>query len=222
MSRIKNPTTVFKLSFGTAVIGIVTSMLAATMPAAAQNFGGQTIHWDTDNAVLGGSGCRKDVDAFIMEAGNDVSIVFSNLGVELADQYAPLQARKSCLARIGARIANGYYVGTLSQNVSFGIVKSPNSEATIGVRSNFAGYNLPPLNVKVGRNRRASGEIETASREDDFIVMGRRWCGRNIPVTYQAQLTAAGSRASIYDSVISQIDGLDVRFEATAGLFVCP
>lgn len=200
----------------------VTVLSGISIPVYAQDFGGQTIYWDTTNAILGGTGCKKDENAFVMEAGNDVSIVFSGLGVELADQYAPMQARKSCLARIRARVANGYYVGTLTQNVSFGVVKSTNSEATIGVKSNFAGYNLPALNVTLGRNRRANGEIQTASRQDDFIVHGRGWCGRRIPVTYQAQLTAAGSRATIYDSVISQVDGLDVRFEATAGIFMCP
>ncbi len=214
MSRIRTSTIRTMLAC-TALAGI-------SVPAYAQDLGGQTIYWDATNAVLGGTGCRKDVDAFVMEAGNDISIVFSNLGIELADQYAPMQARKSCLARINARVANGYYIGTLTQNVSFGVVKTLNSEATIGVRSNFGGYNLQPLNVVFGRNRRASGEIQTASRQDDFIVQGRGYCGRKFPVSYQAQLTAAASRASMQDSVISQIDGLDVRFEATAGLFMCP
>ncbi len=53
-------------------------------------------------------------------------------------------------------------------------------------------------------------------------VMGSRWCRSNIPVLYRAQLTSAGRRDSLHESVIAQIDGLDVRFEATAGLYVCP
>lgn len=196
----------------------ISAFLGTTGPAYSQ----QVIRWDVNRAVLAGSGCQKDVDAFIIEAGNDVAVVFSNLGVELADRYAPLAARKTCMARIAASVAKGLYIGTLTQNVSFGVSKSFGSEAGVGVMSSFAGYRLPPLNVSIGRNRRADGDIQTASRRDDFLVNGRGMCNRNIPVMYQAQLTASGSRSTINDFVITQIDGLDVRFEATAGVYTCP
>jgi len=202
-------------------VGLKALALVTLMNLAPTAYSQQTIAWDAQGAILAGTGCAKDVDAFIMEAGNDLSIVFSNLGVELSDSFAPLAARKSCLAKVAARVASGYYVGTLEQKVSFGIVKSYNSEATVGVSSTFAGYRLAPLNYTLGRSQRASGEIQTAYQTDDFMVMGRSNCGRSIPPVYTAQLTAAGRRARVNDSVFTKIDGLDVRFEATAGIFRC-
>lgn len=196
--------------------------LGYSAPGFALEAAQQVVQWDADRAILAGTGCQKDIDAFILEAGNDVSVIFSNLGVDLSDQFAPMAARKSCLARIPARVSNGYYIGTLTQAVSFGVIKSRNSQATVGVNSTFAGYRLPALNVTVGRGRIANGEIEQASRSDDFLVHGRGFCRRNIPVMYQAQLTVAGQRGSHLESVITQVDGLDVRFEATAGYFICP
>lgn len=186
-----------------------------------------TVRWDTGQAVLAGNGCVKDVDAFVLSNGNDLALVFSNLGVDLpARSGMPLSARRSCSARIPATISAGLYIGQLTQRASYGVTKTARSEGSLAIRSTFFNYNVSPYTVTVPRNAVINSPLLTSSRVDNFTINTPGWggwCGRNRSPrgNYQANLAVSGQRDSDREDLIMFADGLDVKFEVIASLVHC-
>src|SRR4051812_49172499 len=121
----------------------VVSLSLATL-ATADDEGG-AIRWDVTSprVVIAGSGCQKDVDAFATENGDDLAMVFPVFGVTLpGGSSSHLADRKNCAVRIPAEIGKGYYIGRLTQRVSYGVTKSKNATGSVATRSSFFGFNV--------------------------------------------------------------------------------
>src|SRR5690242_4091669 len=66
---------------------------------------GAEVRWDTGGAVVAGTGCFLGVDAMIAVNGQDVSIVFSNLGVALGgDVGSPREDARTCTVKVPAHV----------------------------------------------------------------------------------------------------------------------
>lgn len=213
-------------------MNLSTKWSLATLMALAPitSFAQQTTKWDVGpSAILAGSGCKRDVDAFMTEAGNDLAVVFTELGVVLPGNASPVLAgRKTCLVRVGATVAPGYYIGNLTQRLTYGVTKTPRTRGSIATQSTFFNYRVDPYTVEVPYNRAINAAILTNSRVDRFLVSTRPdwyqgFCARNRAPKgiYSANIAVSGQKDSAREDLIMSVDGLDVKYEVTAGPVQC-
>lgn len=216
---------------------VVTALAAGTLSITAfaqSDISGRadgTVRWDANAAVLAGSGCQKDIDSFVLAAGNDLSIVFSNLGFSLAGgSGAPLAARKNCAVRVPATIAKGLYIGELVQQVTYGVTKTAGAQGAVATRSTFFGFPVSPYTVSLPYGQNINQPFLTNTRRDLFRVDTTEgsswiasWCAlqRNPRGLYQANLAVSGQKDSDYEDLIMFVDGLDLKFEVRAALVFC-
>lgn len=186
-----------------------------------------SVAWDADRAVLAGNGCRKDIDAFVLANGNDLALVFTNLGVDLPGRSRlPLSARKACSARVPATISQGLYIGELTQRASYGVTKTRGSRGSLAIRSTFFNFNVSPHTVTVPYGVEINNPLLVTSRVDQFLINSPTWAGwcnarRSPRGNYQANLAVSGQRDSDQEDLIMFADGLDVKFEVIASLIHC-
>jgi hypothetical protein len=190
-----------------------------------------SVRWDADQAVLAGSGCQKDLDSFVIASGNDLSIIFSNLGFSLAGGSGePLAARKNCAVRVPATIAKGLYIGELTQQVTYGVTKTRGAKGAVATRSTFFGFPVSPYTVQIPYGRSVNEPFLTNTRRDTFrvdTVEGSgwisRWCAlqRNPRGLYQANLAVSGQKDNEFEDLIMFVDGLDLKFEVRTSLVFC-
>lgn len=204
-------------------------LAAATSLFSLSAYAQQSVQWDATRAILAGQGCTKDVDAFITENGNDLSIVFTRLGVDLpGGGSSSLAARSSCVARVPATIAPGLYIGQLTQSISYGITKTARTVGSIATRSTFFGFNVSPHVVNLPYGRSMNSPLLSEQRKDLFSVQTQPswysgWCSRNRAPKglYQANIAVSGQKDNANEDLIMAIDGLDLKYEVVASLVKC-
>jgi hypothetical protein len=204
-------------------LAVLASILSAT------SFAQQSVKWDASRSVLAGVGCRKDVDSFVTENGNDLSIVFTNLRVDLPGGASPtLAGRSSCIARVPAKIAPGYYIGELTQRISAGVVKTARTRGSIGTRSSFFNFPVNPHSLELPYGRSINNPLMVESRRDLFSVATapswlRGWCSptRAPQGLYQANFALSGQKDNMMEDLIMGVDSLDVKYEVVAGPVQC-
>jgi len=207
------------------VIALTTGLLALVGGQASAQV--QAVKWDTTKAIIAGTGCTKDVDAFVLANGNDLAIVFTALGVDLPGGVGTqLSDRKNCAVRVPASIAKGQYIGELTQSYTYGVVKSAGSNGSISTRSTFFNFpvNLLGLNFKHGETLNVSQA--RISRKDLFQVNTpwyHGWCNpnRSLSGLYQGNLAVSGQRDTETEDLIMFVDGLDLKYEIIFAWHVC-
>ena len=214
---------------------IIKSALAALrlgfwgLTVSTMAFGAQSVEWDVYRTIMGGSGCLKDVDAFVSANGNDLAIVFTRLGVDLpGGGSAVLAGRSACSVRVPARIAPGVYIGELDQRVSYGVVKTPYTRGSVAPRSTFFGFSVSPYTVDLPYGISMNSPLFVQSRHDFFSVRTTPswyygWCSRNRAPQglYQANIAVSGQKYNRYEDLIMFVDGLDLKYEVVAGPVQC-
>lgn len=197
--------------------------------APATVFAQQSVQWDANRAILAGSGCQKDIDSFVSENGNDLAIVFTNLGVDLPGNASRvLSARKTCSARIPATIAPGYYIGELTQRVSFGVTKTAGTRGAVATNSLFFGFSVSPYTVNVPYGSAMNQPLMVQQRTDRFLVRTHPtwyndWCVRRLSPKgmYIANIAVSGQKDHASEDLIMFVDGLDLKYEVVTGLVKC-
>ena len=214
-----------KLAAAALSIGLASATFLSSSSANAA-----AVQWDISSHtyVIAGTGCQRDVDAFAATNGNDLSIVFTNLGVNLPGDGVSRQLadRKTCALRIPATIQRGYYIGRLTQQFTYGVTKTANSNAAVATRSTFFGFDVSPYAWSVPNGVAIDEPLLTQRREDDFLVRSTWWAGwcnatREPRGLYQANIAVSGQRASRREDLIVFVDGLDLKYEVLASLFTC-
>jgi hypothetical protein len=201
--------------------------LVAACGLTATGATAESVRWNVERSILQGNGCQKDWDAFISSNGNDLSIVFTNLGLDLpGGSRLPLAGRKNCAVRVPAEISQGYYIGQLVQRITYGVTKTARSTGSMATRSTFFGYNVSPYTVTLPYGRAMNSPLAVQSRVDNFQVntdWASGWCrpGRNPAGLYQANIAVSGQRDSDREDLIMFVDGLDLKFEMLVALTHC-
>lgn len=188
-----------------------------------------SVQWDTSRTIMAGSGCIKDYDSFVSANGNDLAVVFTNLGVNLpGGATTVLAGRSACSIRVPAAIAPGIYLGALTQRVSYGVVKTPGSRGSIATRSTFFGFNVSPYVVNLPYGANINGPLFVNSRQDLFSVRTTPswysgWCSpsRAPRGLYQANFAVSGQKDNSLEDLIMFVDGLDLKYEVVAGPVRC-
>jgi hypothetical protein len=194
-------------------------------------YGQQSVIWDVNSpqTIIAGTGCQKDFDAFAASNGNDLAVVFTRLGVDLPGGGSPVLAdRKNCSVRVPATIAPGVYIGTLTQRLSYGVIKTSGSSGSIATRSSFFGFNVSPYTVNLPYGYAANQPLLTNQRVDQFLVRTtpdwiRGWCSstRAPRGFYQANMAVQGQKSNAREDLIMFVDGLDLKYEVGASLVRC-
>lgn len=180
------------------------------------------IEWNYNNkASANGSGCSSQDTAFIA-AGNEVSVIFSNLGINLTGLSDGRRVmRKGCDIDIPAKISQGRYVGRLDETLTWGYVQHGESEGRIQVVTWFIGS---------GGKFDHSISKHTSSRNEPFLqtrksrnLPNTHFChGRPTHTSYRASFDLFAKRDRTQDEIVLQIDGLDIRFEVSGIIQTCP
>lgn len=200
---------------------------ASVLPLAA--FAQQSVQWDAGRTILAGSGCVKDVDTFVSANGNDLAVVFTNLGVNLpGGASSTLAARAACSVRVPARIAPGVYIGELTQRISFGVTKTSRTRGSLATRSSFFGFGVSPHTVDLRYGSSMNNPLLIQTRQDLFSVRTTPswysgWCARNRAPQglYQANFAVSGQKDNRMEDLIMFVDGLDLKYEVVAGPVQC-
>jgi hypothetical protein len=218
---------------------LVKSVAVLATVASASAFGQQIINWDTNAAISGGSKvtdgiseqiCIKDASTFLVEAGNQLSVILTDLGVSLPAGTVSRTGRATCDISVPVNVRKGQYLADLTQTMTYGIVKTSNSSAAVSGRTRFFGYPLPTFGASYGAGSQ-NIPFASAGRTDTFLVNTPIWstwygiwCLGNTPRgLYQAKLAVSGLKNGINEDVTAGIDGLDVKFQIRPGSFtVCP
>jgi len=203
------------------------SILAGLLMIALPTFAEEVIHWQTDHAKLNGPGCKKEIDAFVTTNGDDLSIVFTELGLDLAShKEKPNTGRTHCMIQIPAEISSGIFMAELIQQVTYGVTKTERSSGTLSTRSHFFGFPVSPYDVHVPYGTFINDPLLVSRRVDRFgpgSHWKKGWCKKNRERKgkYQAQMVVAGQKDGEAENLIMFVDGLDLRFELMASLAQC-
>ena len=212
--------------------GLRFAFLLASALAPVGAYAQQSVVWEVDSpsTILAGRGCHRDVDAFLSANGDDLSVVFTALGVDLPGNgpNAQLAASSNCAVRIPATIAPGFYIGQLTQRITYGVTKTAGSQVNVQTRSSFFNFGVSPHGVNMPFGSAVNNPLLTTERQDLFAVSTTPswysgWCSpsRAPRGFYQANIGVSGNRNSTFEDLIAFVDGLDLKYEVVAALVRC-
>lgn len=194
---------------------VVTTALAS--PASANDAGVPgAVTWDMTAVLMGGSACSKGVDAFVLQNGSDLSMVFSNLGVAL-DEGAPQVREAACTVQVGALVPPRLYPTSVTQSYDYGVTRTAGSTGTLLSSIRLLGIAIDPVPLTVS----ASGAHLVATRTDTWSTSSpwfAKWCAPTRPTsgTLTASFRARASTATAADSIVLFVDGLGLRYDFSA------
>jgi hypothetical protein len=207
-------------------VGALVAVASVAAPAGAQTV--PSVVWDVNDTILGGTGCSvADGDTLVLASGNDLSIIFSNLGVNLPGGSSDaLSARSNCAVRVPTEIAKGIYVGELTQTLTYGITKTAASNGSVSTMSTFFGFDVSPYTISFPQGTTYNIAEQIESRQDTFTVNApwqQGWCSpyRSLSGLYGANMAVSGTRATANDDLIMFVDGLDLQYDVLVALYTC-
>lgn len=189
---------------------------------AAPSFAVQTVAWS--NATANGNGCPAGTSVVtITPNGDEIAWTFDAFGFDLS---GPSSASRFCRVSASAKLAGGYYLADLKQELTYGGIKTRvGSRLSVGAQSRFFGQNLPALIRDYGDGTPFNSLFETASATDSFIIYAppSYFCKNpNLSGLFQSTLSANGQVTTSNGSASLAVQGQNVTFKATSGWVACP
>ena len=183
-------------------------ILAFIPPALSANT--NLVRWKTNHARARGDAC-SNTDTQFIAAGNDISVIFSRLGIDLSSENTE-QIRKNhrCNLSIPITIKRGFRIGRLRQTLTYGFITTDNSEGEVEFKTTFMGR-TSGKRKKFGRKLKQ--QLTEELSEERVHRIPRKHCrNRSRHGLLRSKLKISGKRSSPKDLVLVQIDGLDIRF----------
>jgi hypothetical protein len=202
-------------------VGALAASLVAPSGAVAQ-----TIEWDASGAIAHGSACTSRgpfPDTYFIAAGEDIAVIFSNMGIDLTPADAVNTAVHSCLIRIPIRVDDQVFLGELTQKVHWGYSKDYGTEGEIYANGTFFGRRTTPIRAYVGPGVQGIQSWITEEAHD----LRNHWSGlfcrnRTLNGLLQVNLAVSARRNSASRDISVRIHGEDIRYEALAQWVHCP
>lgn len=148
---------------------ILKKILVLGAALTANQLFAQTITYDIDHAVVSGTGCRKDVDAFLNASGNDLHLYATGIGVNLTGGESRLMDTKSCLIRIGVQIPVGTYIKSMKQKLTLEVLKTSGTTISASVRSTVGAQQVPTQSVTFGQGSSVNNPYFQSNRQETFL-----------------------------------------------------
>ena len=201
---------------------ILTPSLAVLALSSTAAFAAQTTEWS--NATASGNGCPAGSSVVtITPGGDEIAWTFDAFGFDL---IAPAAASRFCRLSASASLAGGYYLADLKQELSYSGIKSQwGSRISVGARSRFFGYNLPPIIRTYPNGTALNSLFEVATSTNSFVVFAppSYFCrGGQLKGLFQSTLSANGQVTTSSGSASLSVQGENVTFKATTGWLACP
>ncbi|MBI2602431.1 MAG: hypothetical protein HYW48_05180 [Deltaproteobacteria bacterium] len=203
---------------------------AAGLLLTGSAFAADVIEWNFNgqaNAL--GSGCRKDAgrpgDTDFISAGNDVSVLFSRLGVSLTgDAGGAKVASKTCRFAIPTKVRAGYYIGRLQQTITYGYERNSGTSGKVSAATTFYGQTAGNLLRNIPTPGLDQWSVPFAEvRHTSLWRVNPSWCLRSdYKGNFMANLAVNGYRESTKRDIVIQINGHDIRFDAVGFPLLCP
>jgi hypothetical protein len=201
------------------VISVV-SVMSFSAPAWSQ-----TVEWM--NGSVQGNGCRTD-DTGIFIFGDEISYVFSNLGINLSDAGGPKAMNKFCNVSADARVNQGNYVTDFQQVLTYGGIKTQwGSQASIMSSAQFYGHQIKPFKVMLRNGEEFNQALvsETLSDKDTSVAKANWWCkpNRNPNGHLKGRIAVNGQLvAGDAGSVALSAQSFDIKYAASIRWAPCP
>jgi hypothetical protein len=180
---------------------------------------GEVVQWM--NASVQGNACRSD-DTSIFVFGEEISYVFSNLGINLSHASGPKAMNKFCNVSADARVDVGNYVTEFQQALTYGGIKSQwGSQASIMTFGQFYGHNIKPFRVDMRNGTAFNEPIVTLSLTDGetSIQKANWWCRstRNPKGHLKSRISVTGQLLGNQEgsSVALSAQTFDVKYSAS-------
>ncbi len=186
-----------------------------------------SVTWNVAAAVGAGTGCFLGVDTMISVSGEDVSVVFTNLGVSLAGaDGGPLRDTRTCTIKLPASVPLGLYPQKLEQSLTYGIRKTAGASVSLTATVTFfdVAIRTPPLVADAGVDYDGAARIERlAETYAPPSPMYASFCrtGRAESGVLTANLAARGEVTGAGESLVAFTDDLDLRWDFRAPLAAC-
>ena len=178
----------------------------------------QYVRWNYNNqAVALGTGCNSILqDTAFVVAGDEVSVIFSRLGVEIPSGSNPRSGVSNCRVRIPIVVSRQIAIGDLTQKLSYGWAKDIYSEGDITTKATFFGLPASPINVHLGRYTRGAEAYNERSVTNTFLQF-TNWCqGRDVTGLMMIDFAVSGVTYAGTSTISVSIFGEDVKYEALA------
>lgn len=199
----------------------ILSFLSFSAPAWSQ-----TVEWM--NGSVQGNGCRMD-DTGIFIFGDEISYVFSSLGINLSDAGGgPKAMNKFCNVSADARVNQGNYVTDFQQVLTYGGIKTQwGSQASIMTFAQFYGHQIKPFKVMLRNGMEFNQPLvsETLSDKDTAVAKANWWCkpNRNPKGHLKGRISVNGQLvAGEAGSVALNAQTFDIKYAASIHWAPCP
>jgi hypothetical protein len=186
----------------------------------------QTVEWM--NGGVQGNGCRMD-DTGIFIFGDEISYVFSSLGINLSDASGgPKAMNKFCNVSADARVNQGNYVTDFQQVLTYGGIKTQwGSQASIMTFAQFYGHQIKPFKVMLRNGMEFNQPLvsETLSDKDTAVAKANWWCkpNRNPNGHLKGRISVNGQLvAGEAGSVALSAQTFDIKYAASILWAPCP
>lgn len=193
---------------GVFAAGVVA--MGSSENAYAQN----AVIWEDWNGVAIGTGCKSfgpTTDTAIIAAGNDLAIIFSNLGVTGPGQL------KNCSARVPATVRQGFYLGELQQTLTYGVVKGAGTTGRITALASFFNQSVSSFSVNVPSIAMNNPAVTQTHSDMIPVVSG---CAGSLRGLFRSDLAVGSSVNPGQITLTTQ--GLDLRYDVAFAFFLCP
>ncbi len=185
---------------------------------AAPQANAQYVQWNYNNqAIALGSGCSSiQFDTAFVAAGDEISVIFSRLGVSIASASDPGSAVSNCRVRIPIRVNKQVAIGELTQTLSYGWAKDDGSEGDITTKATFFGLPANSINIHLPSWTRGADAFSQKSVTNNFFQFAN-WCrGSDVTGLMMIDFAVSAVRYRSSSTVSVSIFGEDIKYEALA------
>lgn len=198
------------------------ALAVLTFLATNLAFAEGVVEWT--NLSAAGNGCPAG-NAVITATpdGNELSFTADSFGYELKGEGS---IQRFCRLSGSAKMAQGYYLDEVFQQMSYGGFKSRSgSSLTMGAQARFLGFTLAPLTREYADGARFNVWQVSPRRKDKFsdLAPAEYFCGQEARSgLFQGTVASTGSVTQPDGKLIVGIQGLTVTYKASFSWLPCP
>ncbi len=170
-----------------------------------------------------GSGCPAG-STEIITAGDEVSIIFSQMGVELSSQDQGKLARKVCRLIIPVKVNRHHYLASFHQNLSYGYSREKNTSGKIRVSSKYHREKAAQIVIPIPHPLEDPWQVPWAESQLDFHWPRRReHCQpRPYKTRFVVRMAIVAKRRRPNRQILIEADGFDLRLDTKGQVGHCP
>jgi hypothetical protein len=186
-----------------------------------------SVRYDTDRALLVGSGCKNNSDSFIYESDGELQIVFTRLGFDLGDGAGhALAARNTCNIRVPVHVPPHHYPKVIVQGVDYGAYKTARSQGSIIGRTSLLGIATAAqtlVNLPYGRAiDRPDATAVSRTFANQATINSFCHPRRETDGFLSINLVTSGQIDNLNEILFVDVRGLELKVKLSHELVACP